>query len=59
MRLNRYRSMGPDDMNPRGRRELAHGVAKPLSTTVEKPCQSGDVPAEWKKGNITPLFKKG
>ena len=48
--------MGPDDMNPRGQRELADGVAKPLSITVEKPWQSGDA---WKKGNITPLFKKG
>jgi len=39
-------------------RELVNEVAKPLSVMFEKLWQSGEVPTEWKKENITPIFKK-
>lgn len=49
--------MGPE-MHPRALRELADAVAQPLSMS-EMSQVSGEVPYEWKRGNIAPIFKKG
>jgi len=56
--FNIQKSMAPDEMHPRVLRELADGIVMPLSIIFEMPWQSGEVPGDWRKGNMVPIFKK-
>ncbi|KGL82474.1 hypothetical protein N309_14138, partial [Tinamus guttatus] len=58
-KLDTHKSMGPDGMHPRVLRELADAIAKPLSIIFERSWRTGEVPEDWKKANVTPVFKKG
>ena len=53
------KSVRPDEIHPWVLREWTNEVAKPLSVLLEKSRQSNEVPADWKRGNITHIFKKG
>ncbi|GAB0206955.1 mitochondrial enolase superfamily member 1 [Grus japonensis] len=57
--LKVHKSMGPEEMHPQVPRELVDEVAKPLAIIFGKSWQSSEVPTDWKRGNITPIFEKG
>ncbi|KFO89879.1 hypothetical protein N320_02171, partial [Buceros rhinoceros silvestris] len=57
--LKVHEFMGPDEMHLQVLGELVDEVAKPLSIVFEKLWQTAEVPTDWKKGNLTPIFKKG
>lgn len=48
--------MGPDEIHPQGLRALVDEVSEPLSIIFEK---SGQVPTDWNRESIAPIFKKG
>ncbi|KFW10553.1 hypothetical protein N326_10290, partial [Eurypyga helias] len=57
--LKVHNSMGPDGIHLQVLTELDDEVVKPLSIICKKSWQSGEVPTDTKRGNLTPIFKKG
>jgi len=51
--------MGPDGMHPGVLRELADVIAEPLSIIFERSWRTGDMPEDWRKAHVTPVFKNG
>ncbi|CAM4609221.1 unnamed protein product, partial [Caretta caretta] len=58
-KLDAHKSMGPDALHPRVLKELAAVIAEPLAIIFENSWRSGEVPDDWKKANVVPIFKKG
>ena len=56
MKLNMYKSMGPDDIHLRVLKEMADVIAEPLSTISEKSWLS---PVTGKKETLLPFLRKG
>ncbi|CAM5167297.1 unnamed protein product [Natator depressus] len=58
-KLDEHKSLGLDALHPRVLKELADVIAEPLSIIFENSWRSGEVPEDWKKANVVPIFKKG
>ena len=50
---------GPDSYYPIILNQLAAELAVPLTLIYKDSFDSGSVPEEWRKANVTPIFKKG
>ncbi|KAK4811322.1 hypothetical protein QYF61_024458 [Mycteria americana] len=57
--LDTHKSMGPDEIHLRVLKELADVLTKPLSIIYQQSWLTGEVPADWRLANVTPIFKKG
>ena len=58
-KLNVNKSCGPDDIHARILIELVDHLGIPIAVLLNKTLESGEVPLDWKKAKITPIFKKG
>ncbi|KAK4819370.1 hypothetical protein QYF61_001649 [Mycteria americana] len=57
--LDSHKSMGLDGIHPRVLRELAEVLTKPLSIIYQQSWLTGEVAADWRLANVTPIYKKG
>ena len=55
--LSINKSPGPDDINSRILVELAKSVAPSLSVLFQKFYNTGIIPSDWKRANVTPIYK--
>ena len=59
LRIDPYKSVGPDDIHPRILKELAYELYRPLTHIFRTSMATGIVPDAWKIANVVPIFKKG
>ena len=57
--LNVSKSCGPDNCHPFFLKECAEEIYLPLTDILHKSLSSGVIPDDWKKANITCIFKQG
>ena len=53
------KSAGLDEINSTYAINIKEIVAKPLRIIFNKSLEENEIPDEWKRANITPIFKKG
>ena len=57
-RIKDGKAPGDDSINSAFLKHIASEISEPLSIIYNKSVTEGVVPEEWKRANITPLFKK-
>ena len=57
--LNEYKSCGPDELHPRLLIELAELIALPVTLLFNATIKHGELPTDWRRAFISPIYKKG
>jgi hypothetical protein len=57
--LNVNKSPGPDNIHPRVLKEAASVLAFPLCQIFRCSLETGQLPLDWRSGNISAIYKKG
>ncbi|XP_073532280.1 general transcription factor IIH subunit 3 isoform X1 [Phyllobates terribilis] len=57
--INEFKSPGPDELHPRVLKEIIEEILEPLSIIFENSWRTGEVPEDWRRANVVPIFKKG
>ena len=57
--LNVSKSFGPDKLHPILLKELSQEISEPLQIIFNNTIKYNILPDDWKKANITAIFKKG
>ena len=57
--LNVNKSCGPDEVHPRLLTELVNSISKPITLLLNKTIETGEIPDDWKRAIVSPIFKKG
>jgi hypothetical protein len=55
--LNPRKATGPDGISPKLLKRMAHILASPIATLIEKSWKDGVLPTDWKTATITPVPK--
>ena len=55
--LNPSKASGPDLINPRLLKEAVHQLTCPLCKLFNLSLSIGVLPSDWKKANVTPVYK--
>ena len=59
MEIKQGKAAGPDNISTYYLKNMALQLARPLQILYQKSLDSSTIPDDWKKSNITPLYKKG
>ncbi|MCG7866607.1 MAG: reverse transcriptase family protein, partial [Candidatus Thiodiazotropha taylori] len=58
-KINPNKACGPDSIPARILKELADELAPLLTAIFNKCLEEGEVPEDWRRANVTAIFKKG
>ena len=59
LKLNINKSCGPDEIHARLLIALVDYISEPIALLLNKTFEAGEIPLDWKKARVSPIFKKG
>lgn len=58
-KLRPHSAPGPDGIHPRVLKETVDIISYPLALLFNKSMQEGVIPSDWRRANVSPIYKKG